>query len=112
MYSVSPDLSALWSLTSGITHEFFSDALNESGCLQNFCSADPKDVAFNCCGTWEDAGPVTPGGATKPPFDIQVIDRVVAAFERGVLGREPYCRCATSAATMEREKENRASTRG
>lgn len=91
--TVSSDLYLLWSLTSNINTELFSDAFNESGVLKFYCSEDNEDAIFGSIGTWEEKERSIEGGGGKPPFLTHFIDRMIDAFDMGARSMQPYCRC-------------------
>lgn len=94
LYKVSPDLYALWAATSFVSCELFADSVNESGVLRNYCSIDKRDSVFGACGSWEATERTVMSGAANPPFTVEFLRTVIGAFERGAMGRKPYCRCA------------------
>ncbi|PXF47002.1 hypothetical protein BWQ96_03192 [Gracilariopsis chorda] len=91
--TVTPDLYALWSLTSCITVELFADSLNESGVLPNYCSRDEGDDLFGSIGIWEDVEDTIEGAGGNPPFETQFLHRMLDEFDKGARGSKPYCRC-------------------
>lgn len=68
LYSVSPELYSVWSLTSSVSFELLADALNESGCLKFFSSADKEDAVFGACGQLKEVEARVLGAAARTPF--------------------------------------------
>ena len=50
--TVKTDLYSPWFLSSRITTELFADAFNESGVMESYCSADPRDDLFGPLSIW------------------------------------------------------------
>lgn len=93
-WSLSPDLYSLWSSTSRISTELFSDAMSESGVLKKFCSSSSEDVLFCSRGPWRLVESYVEGAGGSPPFDVSLIRSLLMSFDAGVRREVPYCRCA------------------
>ena len=90
----SPSLYKLWYHSCSVSTELFADCFNESGVLQSYCSADPKDEIFGSVGTWEKNETRIEGGAANPPFEFNLIETLMEKFEEGTKQFKPYCRYA------------------
>jgi hypothetical protein len=93
-WTVTPDLYVVCALACNVTVELFSDSVNESGCLPQYCSADAGDVLFGSAGNWLDVEDTALGAAVNPPFTTHFIATMLRKFDAGCRDRASYCRCA------------------
>ena len=91
--TVRPDLYSLWFLSSRVTTELFADVLNESGVMESYSSADPRDDLFGSLGRWQDREKDIEGPGGNLPFEKEFLHELVPALDKGARGIMPYFRC-------------------
>lgn len=92
MYSITPSFYELCATVCSVDCEMFADAINESGVLSAFCSADSSDVDFGSLGSWESNEERIVGGAGNPPFCPQFLQKLFDTYDAAVQLQGPYCR--------------------
>lgn len=91
--NVTSDLYYLWSISSSMNTEMFTDWLNEIASL-SYCYIDNnEDIVFGSIRSWDDVGRNVEGGGCNPPFDEEFIEILLNAFDKGARSIVPYFHC-------------------